>query len=174
MTPKKKIRRGLRNLPSALTVANPVEYAPAVEPAPLTVAPSSSRVTAGQQQPKSQRLSETRQPGIKPATAASPAPPDALKAPSRETARTVGVSFVHFEPTARSVTLCGSFNDWSTEATPMTRGHDNHWQATVALLPGRYEYKFYVDGQWVPDLHAQENVTNEFGTLNSVIAVLAR
>jgi hypothetical protein len=51
----------------------------------------------------------------------------------------------------------------------MRRGYDGHWQATLALLPGRYEYKFLTDGQWIPDLHAAENVINEFGTLNSVI-----
>jgi hypothetical protein len=46
-----------------------------------------------------------------------------------------------------------------------------HWETTVALAPGRYQYKFVVDGEWIPDLLAQENVWNEHGSLNSVVEV---
>lgn len=45
---------------------------------------------------------------------------------------------------------------------------DGHWEATVSLAPGRYEYKFVVDGQWIPDPMATEQVWNRHGTLNSV------
>jgi len=53
----------------------------------------------------------------------------------------------------------------------MKRHHDGHWEATVALAPGRYQYKFIVDGEWITDPKAQENVRNYHGTLNSVIEV---
>jgi hypothetical protein len=81
------------------------------------------------------------------------------------------VEFVVFDPTAREVAVCGSFNGWSTTATPMARGAHGDWRASMVLAPGRYEYKFYVDGQWMPDLHASENTMNEFGTLNSIVQV---
>ncbi len=41
----------------------------------------------------------------------------------------------------------------------------------MTLPPGRYEYKFLVDGQWVPDVKAKNSVFNRYGTLNSVIEV---
>ncbi len=79
-----------------------------------------------------------------------------------------------YEPHAQRVCLCGQFNQWSLDATPMKRQTDGHWEATVALAPGRYEYKFVVDGQWMPDLNAKEHVWNRYGTLNSVIEIQAR
>jgi hypothetical protein len=42
--------------------------------------------------------------------------------------------------------------------------------AMVSLPPGRYEYKFIVDGEWVEDPKA-DSVPNEFGSRNSVIHV---
>jgi hypothetical protein len=45
------------------------------------------------------------------------------------------------------------------------------WKATVALPPGRYEYRFVVDGQWISDPNATESVGNNFGGTNSVIVV---
>ncbi len=71
------------------------------------------------------------------------------------------------------VSLSGNFNGWSPDATPMKRYDDGHWETTVALAPGRYEYKFLRDGEWMPDLLARENVLNQYGTLNSVIEVRA-
>ena len=55
----------------------------------------------------------------------------------------------------------------------MKRYDDGHWEATVEKAPGRDEYKFVRDGEWMPDLLARENVLNRHGTLNSVIEVRA-
>ncbi|HTL59882.1 MAG TPA: glycogen-binding domain-containing protein [Candidatus Limnocylindrales bacterium] len=84
----------------------------------------------------------------------------------------VNVSFALVRPGARQVSLCGEFNAWSPEAGPMTPHDDGHWEAIVALRPGRYQYKFLVDGEWVPDPLVQETVPNEFGSFNSVIEVV--
>ena len=51
---------------------------------------------------------------------------------------------------ARKVCLSGSFNAWSTLETPMART-DSGWNVTIRLLPGRYAYKFVVDGKWAND-----------------------
>jgi 1,4-alpha-glucan branching enzyme len=69
------------------------------------------------------------------------------------------------------VSLTGDFNGWSPNATSMKRCDDGHWETTLELAPGRYEYKFVRDGEWMPDLLARENVLNGYGTLNSVIEV---
>lgn len=55
----------------------------------------------------------------------------------------------------------------------MKRHDDGHWEATVELAPGRYEYKFVRDGEWIHDPTAQHHVWNQHGTLNSVIEVTA-
>ncbi|MFT4639302.1 MAG: hypothetical protein ACI8T1_002627 [Verrucomicrobiales bacterium] len=37
--------------------------------------------------------------------------------------------------------------------------------------PGRYEYKFVINGEWSADVHCPHWVLNEFETLNSVLIV---
>lgn len=83
------------------------------------------------------------------------------------------VTFILPEREAKRVTLSGGFNGWSPDATPMKRYEDGHWETTVELAPGRYQYKFVVDGQWIPDPLAHDNVWNQHGTLNSVVEVRA-
>ena len=83
----------------------------------------------------------------------------------------VSVSFLLLDLGAKKVSLCGDFNRWTSDATPMKRGKDGLWETSVALAPGRYEYKFIVDGHWIPDPRATEHVWNRHGTLNSVIEV---
>jgi hypothetical protein len=87
--------------------------------------------------------------------------------------KAVKVTFVLFEPDAKQVSLCGDFNGWAPGATAMKGHDDGHWEITVALAPGRYEYKFVVDGNWIPNPMAHEHVWNHHGTLNSVIKVRA-
>jgi 1,4-alpha-glucan branching enzyme len=55
----------------------------------------------------------------------------------------------------------------------MKRDDDGHWKTTVALPPGRYQYKFIVDGEWIADPAAQKSVPNEHGSVNSVVEVRA-
>jgi 1,4-alpha-glucan branching enzyme len=47
----------------------------------------------------------------------------------------------------------------------------NGWELHAILPPGRYEYKFIADGEWLHDPMAAENVRNEHGTLNSVLLI---
>src|SRR5262249_41129111 len=83
----------------------------------------------------------------------------------------VNVSFALFRPEAKQVSLCGQFNSWSSETGQMTRHEDGHWEAIVALRPGRYEYKFLVDGEWLPDPVVDQTIPNAYGSVNSVIEV---
>ena len=94
-------------------------------------------------------------------------------APKTTATRSVKVSFVLIDLGAKQVSLCGDFNGWSPTATAMRRDSSGHWETTVDLAPGRYQYKFVADGQWIPDPLAHENVWNQHGTLNSVIEVRA-
>lgn len=83
-----------------------------------------------------------------------------------------GVVFRARQPGAFRVGLAGDFNNWAPEATPLRRIADNgDFQTTVKLPPGRYRYRFVVDGNWVHDEHNPRLESNEFGELNSIIDV---
>ena len=101
------------------------------------------------------------------------APPKSPEKAAAAAPKTRSVSFALHKPDAKRVSLCGEFNGWSPTATPMKRHDDGRWETTVALAPGRYQYKFLVDGDWLLDPAAQKNVPNEHGSLNSVIEVRA-
>jgi hypothetical protein len=111
-------------------------------------------------------------PSQAPAPQVQSAPVTAI-APKPTAPKTFNVSFALHRPNAKRVSLCGDFNGWSPGAVPMKRHDDGHWKATVALAPGRYQYKFIVDEEWIADPTAQMNVPNEHGSLNSVVEVRA-
>jgi len=52
--------------------------------------------------------------------------------------------------TAKHIFISGSFNAWSTLQTPM-QPCDSGWTITLKLQPGKYTYKYIVDGKWVND-----------------------
>jgi hypothetical protein len=87
--------------------------------------------------------------------------------------RTVNVTFVLLDLGAKQVSLSGDFNGWDARGIPMERDAAGNWTTTVALATGRYEYKFLVDQNWIPDPLARQQVWNVHGTLNSVIEVSA-
>ena len=76
-------------------------------------------------------------------------------------------------PNAQEVGIAGSFNDWHPSVTPMIRLNDGKWAKELALPPGRYEYRFVVDGEWVDDPSARELIPNSYGTANAVLVVAA-
>lgn len=85
--------------------------------------------------------------------------------------------FVCHVPDAESVCLAGTFNDWDPQRTLMERGEDGAWRAELQLDPGRYEYKFLINGHWCcepghgEDTELPHCVRNAFGTMNRVIDV---
>lgn len=83
-----------------------------------------------------------------------------------------GVLFVAQAPGAQAVHLAGDFNNWSADATPMvSEKRDATFQALLPLAPGRYRYRYVVDGQWLNDPHNSYVEANPFGELNSVVEV---
>ena len=68
------------------------------------------------------------------------------------------------------VFLAGTFNGWSTDATPM-RMDAGRWEVTVPLAPGEYQYKFVADGEWITDEKAVRFLPDGFGGRNSVLYV---
>ena len=82
-----------------------------------------------------------------------------------------GVRFVAEFPRAQEVRLTGSFNDWSVTGTPLYRREDGRWECVMPIPAGDHEYRYIVDGKWLPDPHNESSVVNEFGGSNSLVAV---
>ncbi len=155
---KKTTRKTSKPLPSALTVASPVEASPVAPPRALRPAVTPAAASQRPAPPLSAAKGPEQAAVAEPAH--RPTPPQGASA-----------TFALFEPHATKVCLSGEFNAWSTTATPMTQQSEGFWKASLTLPPGRYQYKFVVDGQWMPDPKARESVFNEHGSLNSVIEV---
>ena len=89
--------------------------------------------------------------------------------------QTVRVRFECKSEPASAVFLAGSFNEWNQSATPMEPHKNGIWLTTLDLPPGRYEYKFVIDGQWscspelLPDPCRASCVPNTLGTMNFAI-----
>ncbi len=76
------------------------------------------------------------------------------------------VTFNYLSATAEKVFLAGTMNEWSTEATPMTKDGDT-FSVTLTLEAGTHEYKFVVDGGWINDPGNAEKAENG----NNVVTV---
>jgi len=84
----------------------------------------------------------------------------------------IEVEFVLDRCGAQQVSICGDFNGWKPDGLRLIGDSESGlWEKRLPLAPGRYEYKFVVDGEWVHDPDAAENVCNAFGSLNSVVNV---
>ena len=83
----------------------------------------------------------------------------------------VPVRFEFNHPTATTVAVAGTFNDWNPEAKAMHSSGVGNWWKETALAPGTYEYCLVVDGKWMPDPLAKDFTPNPFGGRNSVLKV---
>ncbi len=67
---------------------------------------------------------------------------------------------------ATKIFLSGNFNNWSTTHTPMEKT-DSGWIARVHLKPGKYFYKYIVDGNWIYDVQNNLREDDGYGSFNS-------
>ncbi len=81
------------------------------------------------------------------------------------------VKFSYFAPLALTVCVAGSFNEWKPEEWALKKDEEGYWNAGYQLEPGRYEYRFVVDGNWENDQNNNEIVPNHVGTFNNVLVV---
>ena len=81
------------------------------------------------------------------------------------------VRFEFTHPTATTVCVAGTFNEWHAEAKPLQPVGGGRWLKETVLPPGNYEYCLVVDGEWMPDPRARETVPNPFGGRNSILKV---
>lgn len=83
-----------------------------------------------------------------------------------------GVMFSYYDPVATDVQLAGDFSGWKPIDHALVRAdQDRIWKCVVDLDPGRYQYKFIVDGEWKIDPHNEEVIVDEKGVSNSSLRV---
>ncbi|MDX2072019.1 MAG: serine hydrolase [Haliscomenobacter sp.] len=71
---------------------------------------------------------------------------------------------------AKMVTIAGSFNNWQSFYTLANRENEE-WVVRLDLAPGKYTYKFVVDGNWELDPDNFEKEDDGNGNTNSVLIV---
>ncbi len=64
--------------------------------------------------------------------------------------------------------VAGDFNEWSPTATKM-KEDAGIYSTTMKLQPGKYAYKFVVDGNWITDENAMEFAGDGYGGQNSIV-----
>jgi 1,4-alpha-glucan branching enzyme len=97
--------------------------------------------------------------------------PKKAEAPTATRAPKKRVTFKLIAPEAEQVILAGSFNGWENGATTLKRDAKGIWKTQVSLEPGRYEYRFRVDGHWRDDPECPSRIPNTFGSENCIVEV---
>ena len=91
------------------------------------------------------------------------------KAKSKQTFQRRKIKFAVEAVDAKEVVLMGDFNNWDPKTHPMKTDGNGLWDKTVMLPPGKYEYKFLIDGDWKEDPQNDQTCPNCFGTQNSIL-----
>ena len=82
------------------------------------------------------------------------------------------VLFSYFDEQADDVKVAGNFNSWTaSEKYRLMKEGRGQWRLYLPLKPGRYQYKFIVDGEWREDPENPLRTTGESGEKNSVIEI---
>lgn len=98
----------------------------------------------------------------------SPAKKKTTAAKKKKTIQSTEFS-VH-APGASEVFLAGDFNDWNPTQYSMRKFKSGKCTKKLKLNPGRYEYKFVVDGEWWTDPQNENRQATDLGE-NSIIEV---
>jgi hypothetical protein len=148
--------------------------APNIPPQTVLPKPTAS-VSVSQSKPVAPSLPAAPKPAATAATLSpiltptAQVPKIAQAKPATSPANHIYLEFVRAD--AKSVFVAGSFNEWKPDQTPLSPAGNGHWVGDLSIKPGRHEYLFVVDGQWLPDPNAKESVGNPFGGKNSVLVV---
>jgi cyclomaltodextrinase / maltogenic alpha-amylase / neopullulanase len=71
----------------------------------------------------------------------------------------------------KAINLFGSFNNWDRKSLPLTDAGNGNYEITIPLEPGRYEYKFFADGEELNDPLNKETIANGIGGINSLVTI---
>ena len=96
--------------------------------------------------------------------------PEDLSRPSPPTPTPEGVIFSVEAPDAERVQLVGDFNEWELEGTEV-KPAGRIWRKVLKLRPGRYQYRYVVDGCWLSDPLNSNIEPAPYGGHNSVLVL---
>lgn len=82
-----------------------------------------------------------------------------------------GVVFKYRSITAQKVFVAGTFNNWDGRKGVMTRNIEGIWDITIPIRPGKYTYKFKVDGAWILDSNNPVSADDGKGGRASVLII---
>ena len=95
------------------------------------------------------------------------------KSPKRAAAKKAtpkAIAFTFYAPESKVIKVGGNFNKWKT--AKLKSAKTGIWSTSLKLKPGRYEYRFVVDGCWENDNQRQtELVDNGHGQSNNVLVI---
>jgi len=94
-------------------------------------------------------------------------------APAAPVVTRTGVRFVFERTDARSVSLAGSFNQWSASSHPLLRQDGRGvWAIVVPLARGEHTFMYVVNGtEWVSPPQAEDYIDDGLGAKNGVVVV---
>lgn len=73
---------------------------------------------------------------------------------------------------AKEVHLVGDFNHWQIgQDSLLWQKEEGLWQKRLSLEPGRYRYKFVIDGEWTTDPSNDRLEPNPYGGVDSVLEI---
>ena len=80
----------------------------------------------------------------------------------------VACFFLRGHKEAKKIFISGSFNSWSTVHSPM-QVCDSGWIISMRLRPGKYSYKYILDGNWSQDPYNRLREDDTYGGYNSLV-----
>ena len=88
--------------------------------------------------------------------------------PSAPVSTAEGVMFTLEAPEAQRVQVAGDFNSWEPAGNEMEFSN-GVWQTIISLAPGRYKYRYVVDGDWKADPLNPSIERSPYGDYDSVL-----
>ena len=139
---------------SKTVVAKPVKKVAtkaAAKPAAEKSAAKTVKAPAKKAAPKAEKpakAAKVEAPKAEVKVAKAPAKKAATKAPKATAPKKVAVEFVADCPLATTVSVAGTFNNWTVDADKLKKDKKTGlWVVKISLAPGDYEYKFVCDGK---------------------------
>jgi chromosome partitioning protein len=91
---------------------------------------------------------------------------------NKEVDKFLQAEFKLYAPEARDVYIAGDFNQWTPgEHSKFQQAKDGLWVKALKLRPGRYRYRFVVDGKWQEDPNNPVTEINHFGEPDSLLEI---
>jgi len=82
------------------------------------------------------------------------------------------VTFKITAPPHAKVQIAGDFNGWQPQGLQFDSTHvEPFWLKQVELQPGAYQYKYLINGNWIPDPGNRLHVDDSLGGVNSLIEI---